>query len=202
MGDNNKPPGFENFKGKIFFYERDRNEYFHKSYQYAKSSFRKIKDMNPKFVLYPEATDDDDFDDINIALQYAQTNKLKIAIRTGGHQYCGASSTGRTNIQLDLSNTYKKFEWNDDKTILEVGISYSLDDFAKKLKNEGRFLPSGQCEYVGLGGHVQTGGYGQLARGFGLLIDYVTDIRIISYDETELKYTAKWIKKGELIIFY
>ena len=66
-----------------------------------------------------------------------------------------------------------------------------------KLTAEGRFLPSGQCEYVGLGGHVQTGGYGQLARGFGLLSDYVDEIRIISYDTTEQKYTSKWIKKGD-----
>ncbi|CAJ0845216.1 5311_t:CDS:2, partial [Entrophospora sp. SA101] len=146
--------------------KKDRNEYLHKSYQYAKSSFRSIKDMNPQFVLYPKATNDDDFDDIYIALKYAQTNNLKIAIRTGGHQYT------------------------------EIGISHSLDEFAKILQDKGQFLPVGQCEYVGLGGHVQTGDYGQLARGFGLLIDYIKEIKIISYDETENKYTAKWIKKG------
>ncbi|RHZ45673.1 hypothetical protein Glove_661g20 [Diversispora epigaea] len=191
------PPDFEKFKGEIFSHKQDRNDYYYKSYQYAKSSFRSIKDMNPKYVLYPKATDDDDFDDIYLALNYAKKNKLKIAIRTGGHQYTGASSTDRNNLQLDLADTYKKFEWNDDKTILEIGISYSLDEFARKLKEAGRFLPSGQCEYVGLGGHVQTGGYGQLARGFGLLTDYVTEIRIISYDETEQDYKAKWIKKGD-----
>jgi hypothetical protein len=48
-----------------------------------------------------------------------------------------------------------------------------------------------------LGGHVQTGGYGQLARGFGLLTDYVKEIRIISYDKTEQKYVSKWIQKGD-----
>jgi len=79
------PQGFEKFKGEIFSHKQDRNEYFHKSYQYAKSSFRSIKDMNPKFVLYPKATDDNDFDDIYIALKYAQSNNLKIAIRTGEH---------------------------------------------------------------------------------------------------------------------
>ncbi|CAG8731546.1 17185_t:CDS:2 [Dentiscutata erythropus] len=162
--------GLETFQGDIYSYKRDGNEYFHKSYQYAKSSYRDIKDMNPKFVLYPKTKDgnEDDFDDIYLALKYAQKYNLKIAIRTGGHQYSGASSTDRNNLQLDLSNTYRKFEWIDkDKTKLEVGISYSLKEFVDKLTAEGRFLPSGQCEYVGLGGHIQTGGYGQLARGFG-----------------------------------
>ncbi|CAG8517483.1 8446_t:CDS:2 [Cetraspora pellucida] len=195
-----KFPGLETFQGDIYSYKLDGNEYLHKSYQYAKSSYRDITDMNPKFVLYPKTKDgnEDDFDDIYKALEYAQKYNLKIAIRTGGHQYSGASSTDRKNLQLDLSNTYKKFEWIDiDKTKLEVGISYSLKEFVDKLTAEGRFLPSGQCEYVGLGGHVQTGGYGQLARGFGLLTDYVDEIRIISYDTTEQTYTSKWIKKGD-----
>nr|CAG8537673.1 2620_t:CDS:2 [Entrophospora candida] len=190
------PQFFDGFKGEIFYPKKDRNEYLHKSYQYAKSSFRSIKDMNPKFVLYPKATNDDDFDDIYIALKYAQMNNLKVAIRTGGHQYTGASSTDRNNIQLDLSNTYKNFVWKHKNTELEIGISHSLDEFAKILQDKGRFLPMGQCEYVSLGGHIQTGGYGQLGRGFGLLIDYIKEIKIISYDETEKKYIAKWIKKG------
>ncbi|CAG8615317.1 2164_t:CDS:1, partial [Acaulospora morrowiae] len=69
---------------------------------------------------------------------------------------------------------------------------YALDEFARKF-DDGWFLPSDQCEYVGLGGHIQTGGYGQLTRGFDLLIDYVDEIRIISYDTTEEKYTTNWV---------
>ncbi|CAG8681596.1 5211_t:CDS:1, partial [Gigaspora rosea] len=153
--------------------------------------------MNPKYILYPKADNEDDFNDIYIAIKYAKDNNLKIAIRTGGHQYSGASSTDRNNIQLDLSNTYKKFEWNEDKTELEIGISYTLDEFANKLEENGSFVPMGQCEYVGLGGHIQTGGYGQLGRGFGLLVDYITGIRIISYDETNKEYKEKWIQKGD-----
>ena len=78
-----KVPGFKNFQGEIYSYKRDGNEYFHKSYQYAKSSYRDIIDMNPKFVLYPKAKNEDDFGDIYSALEYAQVNNLKIAIRTG-----------------------------------------------------------------------------------------------------------------------
>src|ERR1051325_9271267 len=77
--------GLEAFQGDIYSHKRDGNEYFHKSYQYAKSSYRDITDMNPKFVLYPKTKDgnEDDFDDIFLALKYAQKYNLKIAIRTG-----------------------------------------------------------------------------------------------------------------------
>lgn len=49
----------------------------------------------------------------------------------------------------------------------------------------------GVCRKVYLGGHVQTGGYGQLIRSFGLLADYVQKVRIITADGQ-----ARWVERG------
>ena len=43
-------------------------------------------------------------------------------------------------------------------------------------------MPYAQCAYVRLGGHGQTGGYGQLGRSFGLLGDHIWGIRMIDSD--------------------
>ncbi|RBA15765.1 hypothetical protein FPRO05_12372 [Fusarium proliferatum] len=43
-------------------------------------------------------------------------------------------------------------------------------------------FPTGQCAYVCPGGYGQTGGYGQLGRSFGLLRDYIVDIRLIDHE--------------------
>ncbi|KAJ7210874.1 hypothetical protein GGX14DRAFT_625091 [Mycena pura] len=128
--------------------------------QYATSTHRVDHGMNPGLVVQPRSKDD-----IKKVIAYAKANKKAIAIRTGGHQYSGASSTGPHNIQLDLKNT---FESSEDLSF----VSHSLDKFNAFLRKHKVFVPHGQCSTVHLGGHVQTGGYGQLGRSFGLLGDH------------------------------
>ncbi|KAF9273039.1 hypothetical protein BGZ68_001882, partial [Mortierella alpina] len=156
-------------------YKRGEPEYDEHCYQYASSSHTHGI-IQPKYIIYPTGDDE-----VIKAIQYAKANKLAVAIRTGGHQYSGASSTYGNNIQLALSRTYIDFRWeNTDCTLVTVGVSYSLRIFHDKLAAKHRFVPHGQCSHVHLGGHVQTGGYGQLGRSFGLLADHVQKIRIIT----------------------
>ncbi|CAO3566095.1 unnamed protein product [Mortierella alpina] len=158
-------------------------------YQYASSSYVKEGYIEPRAVIYP--TDDED---VFKAIEYARANDVGIAIRTGGHSYCGSSSTNGANIQLDLSRTYTDFHWdNDDHTQVTLGISITLSRLQSRLRSKGRFLPTGQCSYVNLGGHLHTGGYGQQARAFGLLADYVQKVQIITaVDEKPI-----WVHRNE-----
>ncbi|KAK3836907.1 MAG: hypothetical protein J3R72DRAFT_512968 [Linnemannia gamsii] len=80
-----------------------------------------------------------------------------------------------------------------DDADVTLGISVDLGTFQKKLGEQGWFLPMGVCRQVHLGGHVQTGGYGQFTRSFGLLADYVQKVRIIIAD-----YQVRWAKRGRI----
>jgi len=167
---------FPKFQGKVT--KRDDADYEAQCYQYASSSYLKEGIIQPAAII--NAANDDD---VIKAIKYAKNNNIAVAVRTGGHQYSGGSSTNGKNIQLDLSETYKEFQWeNDDCTLVTTGVSFPLGDFNKNLGGKRRFVPHGQCQYVHVGGHVQTGGYGQLARGFGLLADHVKKFRIITVD--------------------
>ncbi|KAJ7484771.1 hypothetical protein B0H11DRAFT_1722740 [Mycena galericulata] len=158
-------------------------------YQYATTTHEVNHDMNPGLIVQPLNKDD-----IKRTIAYAKAHKKAIAIRTGGHQYSGASSTGQNNIQLDLRNTFQSpddlayFE-NDNQSFVRASVSHSLGDFNAFLGKHHVFVPHGQCTEVHVGGHVQTGGYGQLGRSFGLLGDHVLSLEIIDHDGEEQEIT-------------
>ncbi|KAJ7217490.1 hypothetical protein B0H12DRAFT_1272665 [Mycena haematopus] len=149
-------------------------------YQYATTTHGIDHGMHPGLIVQPSGKDD--------------IKKKAIAIRSGGHQYSGASSTGPHNIQLDLRSTFQSppdlvyFE-NGGKSYVRASVSHSLGAFNQFLGQHKVFVPHGQCVEVHVGGHVQTGGYGQLGRSFGLFGDHVVSLEIIDHAGQEKEIT-------------
>lgn len=164
---------FPNFSGSV--YKVGDINYEDKRYQYATTSQPTVN-MSPAAIIYPQHPNADA--DVEKAITYARENNLGIAVRTGGHAYSGTSSTTINNIQLDLSEAYTDWKYDAETGLLRVGISFSLQELNTKLKEAGLFMPTGQCYDVHVGGHAQTGGYGQLARAFGLFSDQIVSIEI------------------------
>ncbi|GKT47689.1 FAD-linked oxidoreductase [Colletotrichum spaethianum] len=164
--------------------ELEQQDYAFFNQQYATSTYQKEHDMNPDLIVRPKHDED-----VIRAVNWARENKVAVAVKSGGHQYSGASSTGGKNIQIDLSNTYRdlmilrpKEPIAEDKTLVYIGVSTTMMDLNKYLKHNKLFVPTGQCAYVGVGGHGQTGGYGQLGRSFGLFGDHIKTIRLVCHD--------------------
>ena len=149
-------------------------------YQYAFSSHAADGQMEPGAILYPTSTKD-----ILLAMEHASQRSLAIALRTGGHNHTGTSSTSGPNLLLDLRDTYRELEWDPEHDRVWVGVGHSLVSLNSMLGERGLFLPHGLCGHVRLGGHVQTGGWGMLLRSFGLLSDYVEAIKLITADGKE-----------------
>jgi len=149
--------------------------YWTAAYQYATTS-NPAASMSPAAIIYPQHGNADV--DVVKAIQYAAANGLGVAVRTGGHAYSGTSSTSGNNIQLDLSAAYNDWTYDANTGLLRLGVSFSLLEFNTKLKDHCLFMPTGQCYNVHVGGHVQTGGYGQLSRAFGLFGDHVESFDI------------------------
>jgi len=175
---------FPNFSCPV--YKLGDKDYEDNRYQYATTSQPRAS-MSPAAIIYPKHPKADA--DIEKAIRYAAANNLAIAVRTGGHAYSGTSSTTNNNIQLDLSDAYNDpyndWTYNAETGLLRVGISYSLLEFNTKLKEAGLFMPTGQCYDVHVGGHAQTGGYGQLSRAFGLFSDQIVSFEIFLADGTK-----------------
>merc|ERR1719330_1260717 len=131
--------------------------------------------MNPACIVYPG-----NVHDVVEIVQFAAESRVAIAVRTGGHQYSGASSCSGDNIQIDLSKTFKDFDYNEDTGLRYCGTSLSLLEFNTHLREKEMFMPHGQCAHVHVGGHCQSGGYGQNCRAHGLFCDHVQACQIVT----------------------
>lgn len=147
--------------------------YVQKRLQYATTSFEEAE-VSPRIILYAAGEED-----IQKALGLCRELRMAIAVRTGGHQYCGYSSTLPVNMQIDLSNTFPSYHYDKENNVLRCGVSHALGDWAAKNHKCGIYLPMGMCGYVHLGGHVHTGGWGMVARSHGILADHVLAFDII-----------------------
>ncbi|MEM1201831.1 MAG: FAD-binding protein [Acidobacteriota bacterium] len=159
------------FEGVWFIIGDD--DYPQKRLQYATTSFEE-GDVSPRIILYPTGEPD-----ILKAIGLCRVLGMAIAVRTGGHQYCGYSSTSPVNMQIDLSETFQGYEYDAAANVLRCGVSFGLGDWAEKNQEHGIYLPMGVCAHVHLGGHVHTGGWGIVARSHGLLADHVLAFDII-----------------------
>lgn len=56
-------------------------------------------------------------------------------------------------------------------------------EFNEWLGDSQCFVPHGQCSSVHIGGHAQTGGYGQSGRSFGLLGDHIESLVVVDPDD-------------------
>jgi hypothetical protein len=159
------------FKGQWFIIGDD--EYPQKRLQYATTSFEE-GEVSPRIILYPVGEED-----IQKAMGLCRELGMAIAVRTGGHQYCGYSSTLPVNMQIDLSQTFPLYDYDAENNVLRCGVSHPLGDWAEKNHEKGIYLPMGVCAHVHLGGHVHTGGWGIVARSHGILADHVLAFDII-----------------------
>lgn len=175
------------FKGKVFV--RDGSEaYKVHAYQYATTS-EADGTMAPAVIIY--VADDDD---ILAAIAYAKAANIGVAVRSGGHQYVGASSTAGDNIQIDLSGReapdlasypYKQSLYDPTEGSLTLGAALDVDDVCALSIKYGVFFPHGECCGVHVGGHSQTGGWSVITRTFGVMIDHLLRFDIILADGTK-----------------
>ena len=131
------------------------------------------------------------------AVQYAVQNNLPVAIKSGGHCMEGFScNDGGLVINLSKLNT---ISWVNSETV-KVGPGCTLSELYDELLPKGKIIPGGSCGGVGIGGLVLGGGYGLLARRYGLTCDslvklIMVDGKGITRDSDEDKELL-WACKG------
>jgi FAD/FMN-containing dehydrogenase len=109
-------------------------------------------------------------------VDWARGNGLAFALRSGGHSYEGFSQSADIVIDTRLMNaiTYDAAA----KTMI-VGAGATLRPIYEKIGAAGFGFPGGSCPSVGIAGHALGGGYGLIARAYGLACDNLEWVQLV-----------------------
>ncbi len=130
-------------------------------------------DKHPAFVVQPTSAAD-----VQKAVDFARENSLLLAVKCGGHAAKGTSSCDK-GMQIDLSQMRNARVDPSTKTARVAGGSL-LGELDYESMSHGLVTTAGSVSHTGVGGLTLGGGFGRLQRRFGLTIDNVLEMDIVT----------------------
>jgi FAD/FMN-containing dehydrogenase len=119
-----------------------------------------------------------DADDVAATIRFARDNNLEIAVRSGGHS-AGAYSTTPTGMVIDVREM-RAIELDDNTKTVRVETGNTALDVATRLHEDGLAVGFGDTGSVGVGGLTLGGGIGYLSRKWGLTIDSLLEVELVT----------------------
>jgi FAD/FMN-containing dehydrogenase len=144
-------------------------------YDEARGVWNATADRRPALVARC-ATDAD----VVSALRFARDLDLTVAVRGGGHSYPGFS-TCDDGVVIDLG-AMREVTVDPDRQIATVQAGALLNDLDIATQRHGLVCPNGAVGHTGVAGLTLGGGLGRLMRRFGLTIDNLIDVELVSAD--------------------
>jgi FAD/FMN-containing dehydrogenase len=156
------------FSGEILLPE-------HPSYDSARAVWNGMIDRRPALVVRPRSSAD-----VVEAVRFGREQDLLIAVRGGGHSIPGFS-TCDDGIVIDLS-AMRGAQVSREHRIATVNGGALLGDLDGAAQGFGLVCPVGVVSHTGAAGLTLGGGMGRLQRRFGLTIDNVESVELVTAD--------------------
>ena len=144
-------------------------------YDIARQVMNASIDRHPALIVQPTGVAD-----IRHAVMFARERDLLLAVKCGGHSYAG-KSTCEGGMQIDLS-TYRHARVDPGSKIAYVAGGSLLGELDRESMALGLVTTAGTVSHTGVGGLTLGGGFGRLARRFGLALDNVRAFDIVTAD--------------------
>ena len=133
-------------------------------------------DKHPALVVQPTGAAD-----IRTAVDFARDNgNLLLAVKCGGHSASG-KSTCDGGMQLDLS-LFRDVRVDPEARRAWVSGGSLLGPVDHEAMALGLVTPMGTVSHTGAGGLVTGGGFGRLARRYGLAVDNLVAVDVVAAD--------------------
>jgi FAD/FMN-containing dehydrogenase len=132
-------------------------------------------DKRPALIVQPTGTAD-----VRAAVEFAHEHRLLVAVKCGGHSLSGQSTCDR-GLLIDLS-TFRGVRVDPSARRAWVAGGTLLGQVDHEAMAHGLVTPLGTVSHTGVGGLTLGGGFGRVARRFGLAIDNLAAVEIVTAD--------------------
>jgi FAD/FMN-containing dehydrogenase len=147
------------------------DEGYDKARQILNPSF----DKHPALIAQPSSAED-----VQAAVTFARAHNLLVAVKCGGHSHSGQSTCDR-GMQIDLSG-FRGVRVDPTTRRAWVAGGTLLGQVDYECMAQGLVTPLGTVSHTGVGGLTLGGGFGRVARRFGMAIDNLESVDVVSAD--------------------
>jgi len=116
--------------------------------------------------------------DISQSVLFARENNLQIAVKGGGHNSAGNASVD-DGIMIDLS-LMQEVKVDSDRMEVKVEGGCLLGSVDEATAEHGLAISAGIISHTGVGGLTLGGGFGWISRKFGLSVDNLLSVELIT----------------------
>ena len=118
--------------------------------------------------------------DVRTAVRFARERDLLVAVRAGGHSFPGLSVCDGGMV-LDLG-LMKGVRVDPSRQRVRVQAGVLLGELDRETQAFGSAVPAGIVTHTGLAGLTLGGGIGWIMRKYGLTIDNLTSVDVVTAD--------------------
>ncbi len=144
-------------------------------YDDARRLWNAMFDRRPALIARPTNPDD-----VAAAVRFGREHDLAIAVRAGGHSAAGHSGCDG-GLVIDLS-AFRGLTVDPAKRHARVNGGALLGELDIAAQAHGLVCPVGVVSHTGVAGLTLGGGMGRLQRKFGLTIDSLRAVEVVTCD--------------------
>jgi FAD/FMN-containing dehydrogenase len=149
-------------------------------YDEARQIWNAMIDRRPAMIVQCA-----DAEDVAPAIVFAHRNKLEISIRGAGHNIAG-NALCNGGLTIDFSKM-KNVRVDAGKRRAYVEPGATLADFDEAVQAHGLATPLGINSTTGIAGLTLGGGFGWLTRKYGMTIDNLVSVDMVTADGKKLR---------------
>ena len=147
----------------------------HPAYDDARRVLNASISKFPALIVQPRGVAD-----VRRAVDFARESSLLVAVKCGGHSHSG-KSTCDGGLMIDLS-LMRGVRVDERERIAYVSGGSLLGDMDNETMQFGLVTSAGTVSHTGVAGLTLGGGFGRVARRFGLSLDNLRAVDVVTAD--------------------